>query len=172
MYKVSMWDAQVVMQDAGVQAHSQKFGFVQNLEKNIENIFKTPENQVKNFGQDCLTSKNGKQRLQNITRRSFCEVTPIKVIHSLCWRIFLGINRPKILWGKFGKISKNIYNALKNLNTPAHAHLGESPLIYLDTSCILLTYHIEFFRSFNLRAPKWTHGQQESKCRTIKPYSP
>ena len=96
MSKVSMWDTRAVMQDAGLQAHLQNIGFVQNLGKIIENIFKTPENQIKNFGQGCLTSKNGKQRLQNITRRSFCEVTPNKVIHSLCWRKFLGINWPKI----------------------------------------------------------------------------
>ena len=47
MSKVSMWDTRAVMQDAGVQAHSQKFGFVQNRGKSIENIFKTPENQEK-----------------------------------------------------------------------------------------------------------------------------
>ena len=159
------------MQDAGVQAHSQKFRFVQNRGKSIENIFKTPENQVKNFGQDCLTSKNGKQRLQNITRRSFCEVTPNKVIHSLCWRIFLGMNWRKIWSDKCVKIWKNIYNALKN-GVLLHMCTRDSPLIISDTSCILPTYHIEFVRSFNLRAQKWTHGQQESKCRTTKPYSP
>ena len=84
MYKVSMWHTRAVMQDAGVQAHSQKFGFVQNLGKIFENIFKSPENQVKTFTQVCLTSKNGKQRLQNVARGSFWEATPNKIIHNLC----------------------------------------------------------------------------------------
>ena len=171
MSKVSMWDTRAVMQDAGVQAHSQKFGFVQNLGKSIENIFKTPENQEKNFGHGCLTSKNDKQCLQNITRRSFCAVTPNKVIRSLSWRKFLGINWPKIWSDKCVKFWKKCITP-SQIRVLLHMCTRDSPLIISDTSCILLTCHIEFFRSFNLRAQKWTHGQQESKCRTTKPYSP
>jgi len=84
------------VKEAGVQAHPQKFWFV--------------ENPGKNGAQRFLILKNCAQRLQKNTSRPFLlsEVIPKKGLHDLRRRQFVGKTRTKTFWAslrKFGRKS-------------------------------------------------------------------
>jgi len=101
----------------GVQAHPQKFCFVENLDKIPENLGKTSENLGKipeylgkNGAQRCWTSKNGAQRLhKNTIKTIFLEVTPKTGLHILCGRKFVGKRHTKTFSSSLGKFGQKSF---------------------------------------------------------------
>jgi len=91
----------------GVQAHHQKFWFVENLGKILKCLGKIPENLGRNGSHRCLTSKNGTQHLQKNKWRPFWRWHQ-KGLNNLCGRKFLGKSHAttfRASLGKFGQKS-------------------------------------------------------------------
>jgi len=110
---VLLWKAVVLEVGVkGVQAHSQKMWFAENL-GNIT------ENSRKNGAQHCLTSKNGAQCLHKNTWRLFWR-------SHLCGREFVDKICTKNFSGEFGEIRAKILRSPQNL--PAPKPMMERPL--------------------------------------------
>ena len=108
----------------GVQAHPQKFWFVENPGKIYENLGKVPENLGKNGAQLCLTSNWWRPTLGGEKqRKAFLEVTPKKICSS--WSLWKKICRQmphNNFSGKFREIRAKILRTPKILFAPSQGH--------------------------------------------------
>ena len=118
---ILLWKAMVL---EGLQAHPQKFWFVENLGK-------SPENPGKSRAQHCLTSKNGAQGLHKNTWGPFLEVTPKRGRHDLCGRKLVGKTWPKNLLGKFGEIRAKSFAPPKFACTYTYDEKAPPPPLHL-----------------------------------------
>ena len=104
----------------GVQAHPQKFWFVEkpgkireNLGKIYENVRKIPEHLGK------LPENTGKNGACRITwRRFFWGVIPKKGLHDLCGRKYSHKKFPENFLGKFGENRAKIFRTPKYSPAP------------------------------------------------------
>jgi len=78
-----------------VQAHPQKFGFV-------EIPGKIPENLGKHGTQRFLTSNNCAQRFRKNKWRPFFGIHTKRGLHDLCWGKFVGKSRTTTFWASLG----------------------------------------------------------------------
>ena len=84
----------------------------------VENLGKIPENLGKNGAQRCLTSKNGAQRLQKNTIKTFFGGHTKSKNSCSLWEKVCGQKAQKNFSGKFGEIRAKILRTSKNLPAP------------------------------------------------------